>query len=67
MPLLNEDDDDIQDDDECEHCECWSDGGDCCDCGMENSDWDGDPDEEGDSTPFIVPPCDDDGSEEMKD
>jgi len=54
------------DDEGCTHCDCWGDGGDCCDCGAENDSWDGDEDEETYSAPTNLV-CDDDGSEELKD
>lgn len=69
MPLFDDDGDD--DDIGCEHCECYNDGADCCECGEQG---DGPPpgidDEDGGSTqhPLFSPPiCDDDGADEDKD
>lgn len=68
MPTYNDDEADV--DSTCEHCECWPDGGDCCNCGEENSSWDGDEDEEA-STParqtIDMAGFDDNGDEELKD
>lgn len=67
MPLFDDDDGDL--DGECEHCECYDDGADCCMCGEEGND----PpnlDDDGGSTQrplFSLPVCDDDGADEDKD
>lgn len=66
MPQSYDDDDD--DIEPCDHCDCWPDGGDCCDCGMENEDYDGYDDDDDVVAPSVVEPIyDDDGSEEAKD
>ncbi len=54
MPAAYDDeDDDNYDSEACAHCECWSDGGDCCDCGMENDNWDGDEDDGESNDPIL--------------
>lgn len=69
-PIDDPVDEDYDDPPDCEHCECWSDGSDCCDCGEPAHDFDDE---------IVEPPTikakialepevdDDDGSYEIKD
>lgn len=63
----DDDDDEVNDSDGCEHCSCWPDGGDCCDCGAENDSYEDDADEVWLPTEAVGLSFDDDGSEEIKD
>lgn len=69
MPQYDDDEDDDLDI-ACDHCDCWQEGGDCCDCLAENPHWSGSWEE--DNAPLHTATVEpetsiDDGSEEEKD